>query len=254
MCYPNAIAATTGSSDTGMSAVPFTVILPAEMTTFDVEFPTNTVLVFAVTFAPSDNAPLTAILFVNVLFPAKLCVVVSTTPLAVVLAEVSRARGTVPVERADALIPVVLVVRRTFASSRASGNVPADRVEALVPTVTPLRVIVPAVIAVLTELFPINTAVVFAITFAPRNNEVMVVYAPEIRASGIIPEETADALMPVLLVVKRTFALSRASGTVPVDRADALIPVAILVAKTLPSNKSVSIAVISSCKSFTCCD
>jgi hypothetical protein len=52
---------------------------------------------------------------VKVLAPANDCVVVSTIPFAVVLAEVNRARGTVPVESAEALIPVV---------DRVSINVP----------------------------------------------------------------------------------------------------------------------------------
>ena len=55
--------------------------------------------------------------FWNVLSPANVCVVVSTAPLAVVLAELSRANGTVPVDKADALMPVVLVVSKTFASN-----------------------------------------------------------------------------------------------------------------------------------------
>jgi len=104
--------------------------------------------------------------------------------LAVVLAELNRASGTVPVDKADALMPVVLVVNITFESSLASGTVPVDNADALMPVVLVVKII-----------------------FASN------------RAIGTVPVDNALAFMPVVLVVSITFESSLASGTVPVDNA-----------------------------------
>lgn len=143
--------------------------------------------------------------FWNVFSPANVWVVVSTTPFALLFAEVRRPSGTVPNDNPDALRPVILVVNKTLASSRARGTVPVDSADAFnaetnaplpendVATTAPVNVLSPANVWVVVSTTP------FALLFADVSRASGTVPTPKLVAFNVVNEIPFPEIATVLM-------------------------------------------------------